>query len=73
VALGAFTDLTAGSGGGRPGPAGVLPGNSDGRSWDRLIVSWNVEPAEGLVFRSSPGIRGRWYDFYRLGDWSLGA
>lgn len=41
--------------------------------WNELVVSWNVEPAEGagLVVEAQAGFGTGWTGWYRLGDWSL--
>jgi len=44
-----------------------------GGGWNELVVSWNVEPAEGagLVVEAQAGFGEGWTGWYRLGDWSL--
>ncbi len=58
-----------------PGGGVVLdsPQIETAQGWNEVVVSWNVEPADGAGLEVDVQARlgGRWTRHYRLGNWSL--
>ncbi len=58
------------------GSSRVSPEILTATPWNELVVSWNVQPAEGaglLIEAQAVGAGGESTRFYRLGQWSLGT
>lgn len=70
-----FTNFTSWSVDSRPGEGKVLvsPLISTTHSWAEMIVSWNVQPAEGagLEVEAQAVSEATTTEFYSLGHWSL--